>query len=123
MPADSLFSYWVALQNQRTFESRDGTLDALVASGRLDTISDRELRELLMSWGPLLADAAKEAALIRTHGQQVVLSCFKWEPRGLRGSVSQEEMASTLIGSLQDREVTSFVRLKESTVGAPIRTH
>ena len=52
-----------------TFDPRTGTLDGLLASGRLGILKSESLRQRLAAWPGLLADAAEEEvrsdALIR----------------------------------------------------------
>ena len=45
-----------------TYQPRTGTLDGLLASGRLVSLQSEDLRQTLSAWPGLLADAAEEEA-------------------------------------------------------------
>jgi len=63
IPEDSVNLYEFALLGFGTFDARDGTLEALVASGDLGIIQDRRLREELMAWQSLVGDITEETDL------------------------------------------------------------
>ena len=54
-----------AILNGLTFDSRDGTLDALIASGALGIIRDPILRDLLVEWKASVEDLQEENAEVR----------------------------------------------------------
>ena len=72
IPRDSTTRYLRAMANPGTFESRDGTLDGLTTSGRLSVISDNVLRQGLVRWRTLLADAEEERDAMYAAGQRVM---------------------------------------------------
>ena len=63
IPADSAALYESALLGFGTFDARDGTLEALVASGDLGIIRDPYLRQMLMGWQSIVGDISEEADL------------------------------------------------------------
>ena len=62
LPSDSLTLYVRALTINSTFDSRDGTLDALIASGRLGLVRDVRLREVLVQWRARVEDLFRGGA-------------------------------------------------------------
>ena len=72
MSSDSVGVYVRAMAGSRTFDARDGTLDALIASGRLGLISDPHLREMLVEWRGRVQDLSEEAATVLAESQRVV---------------------------------------------------
>ena len=65
VPGDSLSLYARALSGVATFDARDGTLDGVMASGKLALIRDSRLRDLLVDWKAQLEDAEEEGARIK----------------------------------------------------------
>ncbi len=59
------------MEGSRTFDAQDATLDAVLASGKLDLISDSRLREQLAGWKQLVDDAFEEASDYREATKQV----------------------------------------------------
>jgi len=57
---DSAAVFVRAMTTPATFAVRDGTLDAMLASGKLDIISDPVLRDLLVEWKASLDDVSEE---------------------------------------------------------------
>lgn len=55
----------------RSFDARDGTLDAVMASGKLSVIADPRLRDLLVEWKGRVEDAGEEARDLRAVSQRV----------------------------------------------------
>jgi hypothetical protein len=65
VPADSANLVARAMQGSATFDSRDATLDASIASGTLAVIRDVRLRELLARWKAEVDDLDEESAEFR----------------------------------------------------------
>ena len=62
--SDSALLFARAMNGYRTFDPQDGTLDALLASGRLGVLRDGELRGLLVEWKTAVDDVNEEASLV-----------------------------------------------------------
>lgn len=73
LPQDSANQYVRALSVPRTFDARDGTLDAVVASGSLAILADTRLRNLLVEWEGDVEDAAEEARGLGAVAERVML--------------------------------------------------
>jgi len=65
VPPDSVRLYVTAQAVPMSFDPQDGTLDAIIASGRLELITDTRLREALVEWKSLVEDAEEEVAELR----------------------------------------------------------
>lgn len=72
LPADSVDLYARAIGIPFSFDSRDGTVDGLIASGNLGLITDMELRDALVQWRRLVLDAAEEARNVRLVTELIV---------------------------------------------------
>jgi hypothetical protein len=68
---DSAFRYVVAMTNIYTFDARDGTLDGLIASGRLGLIESPALRSALIEWKARVEDLTEESSELRVAGHRV----------------------------------------------------
>ena len=66
LPSDSLFLYLRAMTISSTFDARDGTLDAVIASGNLGIIRDVRLREALIRWQARVQDLSEESQELRS---------------------------------------------------------
>ena len=71
VPPDSVGLYARAMGASRSFDARDGTLDAVMASGTLSVIADPRLRDLLVEWKGRVEDAGEEARDLRAVSQRV----------------------------------------------------
>ncbi len=69
---DSMWVFVEAMLRPMTFDGRDGTLDAVIASGGLVTISDPRLRDLLVEWQRLQVDVSEEATRLYDISDQVM---------------------------------------------------
>ena len=65
-------SYPAAVNNPRTFTSQDGTLDAVIATGRLRVIDDVDLRDVLVRWKNVVIDSEEQAEDYRAASRDVV---------------------------------------------------
>jgi len=72
VPPDSASTYSTAITARRTFSPRDATLDAVIASGRIEIISDRGLREQLVSWTRGVDDLGEEGTSYWTASENVI---------------------------------------------------
>jgi hypothetical protein len=72
IPPDSSGAYVRGLRGMATFDAGDGTLDAMIASGKLGVISDPGLRDRLLRWKLQVVDAEEEADDVRASAQRVV---------------------------------------------------
>lgn len=72
VPGDSVDIYIRAMQGFRTFDARDGNLDALIASGDLELITDARLRDALVEWRGRIADLSEEAVQVLSESQRVI---------------------------------------------------
>ncbi len=71
VPEDSVGFYVQSLWYYGTFDSRDATVDGLVASGRLGIISDPRLRDALVDWKQGVDDTVEEARDLRSSAELV----------------------------------------------------
>jgi hypothetical protein len=69
--ADSTGPYFQLFVGNLTFAPRRSTLDALVASGGLDIVSDAQLRAALVEWRTLADDLEEEASTLRSAAYSV----------------------------------------------------
>jgi hypothetical protein len=116
-PVDSaqvyLFSLWVPT----TFDSRDATLDALIASGNLDLIRDAQLRGILARWKNLVTDATEESELIFDVSGDVLRRV------GFLGGPWQQPLTSLphpepdLARAARDEELMGLARAKRDAHG------
>ena len=94
-----------------TFDPRTGTLDGLLASGRLGILRNQDLRQRLAAWPGLLADAAEEEAkseaLIRDQMEPILWKQMDISPaRTLPVEVTEEACSNVLWGrSCEDLDV------------------
>lgn len=83
-----------------TFDPRTGTLDGLLASGRLGVLQSEDLRRTLSAWPGLLVDAAEEEArsddLIRNHMEPALWSAMDISPARLLPVEVTDEACSNL---------------------------
>ena len=68
---ESTDEYVRAMISRLSFDARNGTLDALIASGNLEIISDPKLRALLVEWKNLVQDASEEKNIIQGLSEKV----------------------------------------------------
>ncbi len=71
VPSNLADDYATAIMNARTFDPRDGTLEAVISSGRL-SILDSHLRDMLMEWKRRISDVQEEADEMRLAAQGVL---------------------------------------------------
>lgn len=94
-----------------TFDPRTGTLDGLLASGRLGILSNENLRRRLAAWPGLLADAAEEEtrsdALIRDLMEPILWEKMDISPaRTLPVEIAEEGCSNVFWGrSCEDLDV------------------
>lgn len=69
---ESTEEYIRAIVDRASFDPQNGTLDALIASGKLGIISDPKLRTLLVEWKNLLEDALEEKNIIQDQSEKVL---------------------------------------------------
>ena len=72
VPRDSVGQFVFGMLNMLTFDARDGTLDGVLASGRLILIDDSRLRDLLVEWKSGVEDAKEEAGELRAVATRVI---------------------------------------------------
>jgi hypothetical protein len=60
-----------------SFDPQQGSLNSLIFSGKLEIISDNDLRILLISWPGLVADLQEEESLLRTQAYSINTSYFE----------------------------------------------
>ncbi len=65
VPADSVDGFVFAVQAPWTFDAQSGTLEALIASGRLSILSVPGLSGALLSWKARVADLEEEKSDVR----------------------------------------------------------
>ena len=121
---DSMWVFVEAMTRPTTFDGRDGTLDAVIASGGLVTISDPGLRDLLVEWQRLQVDVSEEATRLYETSDQVMRRVVQlrgpsgippamvaYAMPGLPNARSRYETADlNMLAS--DRELTDLVQLK-----------
>jgi hypothetical protein len=94
-----------------TFDPRTGSLDGLLASGRLGILRNENLRQRLSAWPGLLADASEEEArsddLIRNQMEPILWKQMDTSPaRTLPIEITEEACADILWGrSCEDFDV------------------
>lgn len=124
LPPDSAFPYVVAMTNIFTFDARDGTLDALVASGTLGLIQDAPLRDALVAWKARVEDLSEESSELRVAGHRVSdrISALggPWSTTGPESFFSLGDLDASwrlfpradLQAAARDAELMSLVRSK-----------
>jgi len=125
LPADSAELYAGGMSFTLTFDAQDATLDAIVASGRLEIISDIRLREHLARWKQLVADADEEARDFRDASRHLserqsifggpwggpwatVLQSFSPEQASLVGELPQADFQAVI----DDKPLRDLLRVK-----------
>ena len=94
-----------------TFDPRTGTLDGLLASGRLGILGNENLRQRLSAWPGLLADASEEEArcdaLIRNQMEPILWKEMDTSPAStLPVEITEEACSNVLWGrSCEDLDV------------------
>ena len=68
---DSAQFYFAVLWGATSFDSQQGTLDALVSSGNLERVPDAALRAKLLRWTALMEDSREEVLYMKNGGNEV----------------------------------------------------
>ena len=132
LSSDSTGQYVRAFRAARSFDARDGTLDAVISSGRLGILTDTRLRNLLVEWKGRVEDAAEEARAIADRSTGVALRNVRlggpWRQEDgvvapLAGvtEVTLELPSADLTLLLADAELMGLVRLKIVTASRYLR--
>ena len=123
LPNDSTAKYVRAFRAARSFDARDGTLDAVISSGGLAIITDFRFRNLLVEWKARVEDTEEEVRPLRDLSQRAALRGVQfggpWRQAGTESAPlpGLAEMTSDLPSAnlallTADAEFMGLVRLK-----------
>ncbi|MDX1429633.1 MAG: hypothetical protein R3282_05060 [Rhodothermales bacterium] len=109
MPPDSAQSYLVLGYAWPTFDPRTGTVDGVMSSGRIEVISDPEIRRLLGDWRGRLNDVREEADLVTRGAERFLVRLTEQGPLP-DGDV--EVSNDRLLSVLRSEELMGLARAK-----------
>jgi hypothetical protein len=124
VPADSLDRLGFAVLGYSTFDSQSGTLDGLIATGRVSALPSEVLTGALLSWKARVDDLEEEKQSVRAAGQaaswRVAELGGPWATREFQvnswTSEALRRLPATDLTTVRDAELRAHLRHKRHAI-------